>query len=239
MLVGRGGEVKGHENCEQRFCEQIGVSYLQTLGSENHSQSNARTAPWCRALRVLGASKVVRALDIDPFLIEKATDDLKADGSLMLAAVHKDWRAFQLASEDLRADKDARINCGPRGGRQGKPGSGVQRFCQAHPSYGSGRCGFGVFGAQESQIPFCATGALCQNTVHGRVRAKMAKFGKNRVFHHFGCIGFFVVGHAEVVCIIVAVPARVRFYLDRAHACASRHACHCAKVFLFLCAEVN
>ena len=38
----------------------------------------------------------------------------------------------------------------------------------------------------------------------------MAKFGKNRVFHHFGCIAFFVVGHAEVVCIIVAVPACVR-----------------------------
>ena len=41
-----------------------------------------------------------------------------------------------------------------------------------------------------------------QNTVRGRVRAKIAKFDKNRVFHHFGRIGFFVVGHAEVVCII-------------------------------------
>ena len=43
-----------------------------------------------------------------------------------------------------------------------------------------------------------------QNTVQGRVRAKMAKFGKKRIFHHFCCIGFFVAGHAEVVCIIVA-----------------------------------
>ena len=56
--------------------------------------------------------------------------------------------------------------------------------------------------------------ALDQNTVQGRVRAKMAKFGKNRVFHHFGCIGFFVVGHAEVVCTIVAVSVCVRFCLD-------------------------
>ena len=67
----------------------------------------------------------------------------------------------------------------------------------------------------------------------------MTKFSKNRVFHPFGCIGFFVVGHAEVVCIIVAVPACVRFCLDCAHAYASRHACHCAKVFLSLCTEVN
>ena len=77
------------------------------------------------------------------------------------------------------------------------------------------------------------------NTVQGRVRAKIANFGKNRVFHHFGCIGFLVVGHAEAVCIIVAVPACVRFCLDCAHAYASRHACHCANVFLSLCAEVK
>ena len=87
--------------------------------------------------------------------------------------------------------------------------------------------------------PQSQTTSIVQNTVQGRVRAKMAKFGKNRVFHHFGSIGFCEVGHAEVVCIIVAVPACVRFSFECAHAYASRHACHCAKVFLSLCAEVS
>ena len=54
----------------------------------------------------------------------------------------------------------------------------------------------------------------------GPSTSENGKIWQNRVFHHFGCIGFFVVGHAEVVCIIVAVPACVQFCLECAHAYA-------------------
>ena len=35
LLVGRGGGVKGRKNCEQKFCEQTGVSYKIRLQHRN------------------------------------------------------------------------------------------------------------------------------------------------------------------------------------------------------------
>ena len=43
---------------------------------------------------------------------------------------------------------------------------------------------------------------------------KWPNLGEIGVLHHFGRIGLFVVGQTEVMYIVVAVPAGVRFYLS-------------------------
>ena len=52
------------------------------------------------------------------------------------------------------------------------PNGPLRTFCQTPPSYGSGRYGFGVFGAQDSVC--CATGALW-----GRVTPFLEHFSKH------------------------------------------------------------
>ena len=63
----------------------------------------------------------------------------------------------------------------------------------------------------------------------------MANFGRNLFF--FAILAASVslwLGMQKLACIIVAMPACVRFCLECAHAKTSRHACHCAKVLLSL-----
>ena len=48
-----GGGFKGHKNCEQKFCEQAGVSYRRFLRLQNSRRGRGVTDRGATALKVL------------------------------------------------------------------------------------------------------------------------------------------------------------------------------------------
>ena len=75
-----------------------------------------------------------------------------------------------------------------------------------------------------------------QNHCSGPSTSEISKSGGNRVFQHCGRIGLFMVGQAEVVCMVVVVLACVWFCLECVHACSSCFALSlCRSVSARLC----